>query len=57
LAAGVDAMRVIANTTQEEMQLFDAKTEMAFTKSVEMLCESIPGASAAAGGKLPPNYI
>ena len=27
----------------DEHHVFDAKTELAFTKGIEMICESIPG--------------
>ena len=37
-------MRVVSGTAQEEHNLFDAKTELVFTKMVEMFCESVPGA-------------
>ena len=49
MVAGVDAMRVVSNTEMHEHQLMDAKMELAFTKGVEMFCESIPGEPLAAG--------
>ena len=41
--AGVDAMRVVSNAEMDEHHVMDAKTELVFSKSIEMFCESIPG--------------
>ena len=38
-----DAAAVCSGKKMEEHHVFDAKTELAFTKCVEMVCESIPG--------------
>ena len=38
-----DAAAVSSGKKMEEHHVFDAKTELAMTKCIEMLCESIPG--------------
>ena len=38
-----DAAAVCRGKKMEEHHVFDAKTELACTKGIEMLCESIPG--------------
>ncbi|GMI27683.1 hypothetical protein TeGR_g8672, partial [Tetraparma gracilis] len=43
LKPGVDAKRVVSNAEMHEHHLLDAKSELMFTKGVEMFCESIPG--------------
>ena len=43
LKSAVDAYRVCSGKKMEEHNVFDAKTELAFTKCAEMVCESIPG--------------
>jgi hypothetical protein len=43
VAAGVDAMRVVSNAEMDEHHLLTAKSELVFTKGIEMFCESIPG--------------
>ena len=40
----VDAFRVASGHEMDEHHAFDAKTELAFAKGIEMVCESIPGA-------------
>jgi len=44
LKPGYDAAKVCSNQEMEEHHSIDAKSELAFTKGVEMVCESIPGA-------------
>jgi len=39
----VDASRVVSGHEMEEHHAWDAKTELVFTKGIEMVCESIPG--------------
>jgi len=43
LKSSVDCKRVCAGQEMEEHHSFDAKTELATTKGIEMVCESIPG--------------
>ncbi|GMI35859.1 hypothetical protein TeGR_g6190, partial [Tetraparma gracilis] len=43
LKPGVDAMRVVSNAEMDKHHAMDAKQELAFTKGIEMFCESIPG--------------
>ena len=43
LKSAVDAYRVCSGKKMEEHNVFDAKTELAFTKCAEMVCESIQG--------------
>jgi len=43
LKSAVDCKRVCAGQEMEEHHVFDARTELVFTKCVEMVCESIPG--------------
>ena len=38
-----DAAAVCSGKKMEEHHVFDAKTELALTKGIEMVCESIPG--------------
>jgi len=38
-----DAAAVCSGKKMEEHHSFDAKTELVFTKGIEMICESIPG--------------
>ena len=38
-----DAAAVCSGKKMEEHHSIDAKTELAFTKGIEMICESIPG--------------
>jgi len=38
-----DAAAVCSGKKMDEHHVFDAKTELVFTKGIEMLCESIPG--------------
>jgi len=39
----VDCYRCCAGQEMEEHHAFDARTELVFTKGIEMICESIPG--------------
>jgi hypothetical protein len=36
-------MRVVSNAEMDKHHAMDAKQELAFTKGIEMFCESIPG--------------
>ncbi|GMI45976.1 hypothetical protein TrCOL_g5820 [Triparma columacea] len=40
---GVDAWRVASGAAHEEGQMMDARTELTFNKSVELVAEAIPG--------------
>jgi len=43
LKPALDAMRVVGGTEMEEHNIFELSVEHAFTKSIEMVFESIPG--------------
>ena len=43
LKPGFDCARVCLGREMEEHHVFDAKVELAATKGIEMICESIPG--------------
>ena len=43
LAYNRDAAAVCSGKKMDEHHVFDAKTELVFTKGIEMFCESIPG--------------
>ena len=43
LKPAVDCGRVCVGQEMEEHHEFDAKTELVFTKGIEMVCEAIPG--------------
>jgi hypothetical protein len=48
LKPGFDAYQVAKGTEQVVGAVVDPATELAFTKGVEMVCESIPGALSSA---------